>query len=523
MANNKFTITLTAVDKATAIIRKINRSTADITRPISNISKSVASMGKEVKRSPIIQFTEKIGKSALGAAESIGKIVSPFSAILGGAASAGGIVALANAWGKSGIALEYASRRTGIAVGTLMRYRSAATLAGLSADDMESSITNLGSTLEDVEFGRNGSREKNMILKRMGIAIHHTKAGVIDTTRALGDLANYISKLKNPNAQAEAANIFGLGAILPMLQEGRDGIQKYLDAVHKAGGDNEKGAKANDELGKSFNRLKVEIEGASLSLSEKYSPALSKAIDDSTSFLQTWQKTSLLKATGHLITDRAKQIESFSPGLLPIPIKAGITYLEALDNDSLASRARRTASGKIKFKSSIPGADGKPRDPLGIRSNNPFNLQPRGKEMIFPSADEGLAAGARNLVKNYRGMTIAQIAHKYTPDGAPGNPVGTEAAWAASVAKNTGMKTSDIPDFNNSKSLAPVLSAIIRHENGKNPYSKDQIEAAAQKVTVEVMVRGNTHGVTATASSDGSNTNVPTPRVFYPFPTGAES
>jgi len=508
---NKFTITIHAVDKATAIVRKINRSTSNITRPISLIGKSITSMGKEVKRNPIIQFTEKIGKSALGAAESIGKMI-PLGSVLGGAASIGGIAALADAWGKSGIALEYASRRTGIAVGTLMRYRSAATLAGLSADDMQASITNLGSTLEDVEFGRNGSKEKMAILRTMGIDnIPHKKSGVIDTTRALGDIANYISTLKNPNAQAEAANIFGLGAILPMLQEGRDGIQKYLDEVHKAGADNEKGAKANDALGVSFNKLKVEIEGTSLALSEKYSPSLTKALDATTSFLQSSKTQSTFSLMGDQI------------GSLFTPIVGGIQYLESLGDDSITSRAQRTASGKIKFKSSIPGANGKPRDPLGIRSNNPFNLQPRGKELTFPSADAGILAGTRNLVKNYRGMSIAQIAHKYTPDGAPGNPAGTEAAWAASVAKGAGLSPSDTPDFSNAKSLAPLLSAIIRQENGKNPYSKDQIEAAAQKVTVEVMVKGNTHGVTATARSDGSGTNVPTPRVFYPFPTGAES
>lgn len=522
---NSFKITITAVDKATAIVRKINRSTAEITRPISNISKSITSMGKEVKRSPIIQFTEKIGKSALGAAESIGKVVSPFSAILGGAASAGGIVALANAWGKSGIALEYASRRTGIAVGTLQQYRAAATAAGLSATDMQSALVSLGSTLQDVDYGRGDSSVKRAILRTMGIdKIPRTKAGAVDTTRALGDIADYIStKLKDPNAQAEAADVFGLGALLPMLQKGRKGIQKYLDEAQKVGAVNEKAAAANKQLGDSWNNLKIATDGAANSLSEKFSPSLARAIDDSSSFLKTWQKTSLLKATGHLITDRAKQIESFSTGLLPIPIKAGITYLEAMQNDSLASRARRTASGKIRFKSSIPGADGKPRDPLGIRSNNPFNMQIRGKELIFPSADEGLAAGARNLVNNYRGMTIAQMAHKYTPDGAPGNPAGTEAAWAANVAKRAGMSPSDIPDMSSTKSLAPLLSSIIRQENGKNPYSQGQIEAAAQKVTVEVLVRGNTHGVTATARSDGGNTNVPTPRVFYPMPTGDDS
>lgn len=38
---NKFVLTITAVDKATAIVKKINRSTSSITRPITNIGKSI--------------------------------------------------------------------------------------------------------------------------------------------------------------------------------------------------------------------------------------------------------------------------------------------------------------------------------------------------------------------------------------------------------------------------------------------------------------------------------------------------
>ncbi|GBL44424.1 phage tail length tape-measure protein [Sulfuriferula multivorans] len=516
--SNKFTITIHAVDKATAIVRKINRSTAEITRPISLISKSITSMGKEVKRNSIIQFTEKIGKSALGAAESIAKVASPFGTLVGGAASIGGIAALADAWGKSGIAIEYASRRTGIAVGTLQQYRAAATAAGLSATDMQSALVGLGSTLQDVDYGRGDAKVKRAILRTMGMdKIPRTKAGAVDTTRALGDIADYISKLKDPNAQAEMADLFGLGSILPLLQEGRKGIQKYLDKVKKAGADNEKAAAANKQLGDSWNSLKVEIDGVSNSLSQRYSPSLTKAIDNTTTLIQKIRDGSTLKeASKPMLSDVAKESEKH-PLSKMIPGIGIIDYLYGSDSSG------RTASGKIRFKSSIPGANGKPRDPLGIRSNNPFNLQPRGKELTFPSADAGILAGTRNLIKNYRGMSIAQMAHKYTPDGAPGNPVGTEAAWAASVAKNSGMSPSDIPDLSNPKSLAPLLSAIIRHENGKNPYSKDQIEAAAQKVTVEVMVKGNTHGVTATARSDGSGTNVPTPRVFYPMPNGDDS
>ena len=515
---NKFSITITAVDKATAIVKKINRSTASITRPISNIGKSIVTMGKEVKRNPIIQFTEKIGKTALGAAESIGKFISPFSALLGGAASVGGIVALADAWGKSGIALEYASRRTGMAVGKLQELRGAATAAGISADVMQSALVGLGTTLQNADFMRNPKAWG--VMRTFGIQIKRNKAGVIDTTRMIDDIADTISKIKDPNVQAEVANTFGLGEILPMLQEGKKALQEHRAEAKKAGAVNEKGTAANAALGNSFNKLKLEIEGASLALSAKYSPALTKAIDATTGFLQS----SKTQSTFSLMGDQV--------GSLFTPIVGGIQYLESLGDDSTTSRARRTATGKIKFKSSIPGANGAAgapgangaaREPMGIRNNNPMNLQPGGKESTFPTADAGIYAGARNLIKNYQGLTLAQIAHKYTPDGAPGNKPGTEVAWAASVAKSTGMKTSDTPDLSNAKTLAPLLSAIIRQENGKNPYSKGQLEAAAQKITVEVHVKGNTQGVTATARSDGGGTNVPTPRVFYPMPTGAES
>ena len=521
---NKFVLTITAVDKASAIVRKINRTTSSITRPITNIGKSITTMGKEVKRNPIIQFTEKLGKTALGTAESIGKIVSPFSALLGGAASVGGIVALADAWGKSGIALEYASRRTGIAVGTLQQYRGAATAAGISANDMQSSLISLGRTLQDTEFYRNPGNV--LILRRMGIEIHRNKKGVVDTTRFLGDMADYISKIKDPNVQAQAADMFGIGALLPMLQKGRQGMQDYLDQAKKAGVVNEAAAASNKLLGDSWNRMKLSLDGVSNTLSAKYSPALIHAIDDTTRLLKAVQDGSPWKAMKQLLLDRQRQAQnigssSLIPGVnLSASIMPGMGLIKYLGGPE-ATLLRRTATGKIRYSPGIFGPNGTYHEPKGIRHNNPMNLQPGGKESTFPTADAGIYAGARNLVKNYQGLTLAQIAHKYTPDGAPGNKPGTEAAWAAGVAKSTGMKTSDTPDLSNAKTLAPLLSAIIRHENGKNPYSKGQIEAAAQKVTVEVHVKGNTQGVTATAR--GETANVSPPRISFPFPTGATS
>ena len=150
-----------------------------------------------------------------------------------------------------------------------------------------------------------------------------------------------------------------------------------------------------------------------------------------------------------------------------------------------------------------------------------MNLQIGGTEARFSNPAAGIEAGARNLLRGYQGLTIDQIANKYTPPNAPGNSIEATAAWAERASRAVGVDHNNVPDLTDARTLAPLISAIIKQENGKNPYSKDLVEQIAQKVTVEVHLKGNTSGVSATARSEGPN--IAPPIIQYRMPSGVSS
>jgi hypothetical protein len=133
--------------------------------------------------------------------------------------------------------------------------------------------------------------------------------------------------------------------------------------------------------------------------------------------------------------------------------------------------------------------------PRGIRNNNPLNIRKSGTAWqgkvgndgefeIFDSAHNGIRAAARNLrtYANSHGLrTIAGIISRWAP-GAGRNADGSTysqdtGGYIASVARNTGIaadKLLTVADY------PAVIAAMIHHENGQQPYSKDEIQQAVQ-------------------------------------------
>ena len=76
---NTFTITISAVDKASATVRKVNDSVSRMTRPFEEVGKSFKSLGRELGFERIGKNLTNIGREAGGAARSISNIVAPRS------------------------------------------------------------------------------------------------------------------------------------------------------------------------------------------------------------------------------------------------------------------------------------------------------------------------------------------------------------------------------------------------------------------------------------------------------------
>ncbi|MGN6589299.1 MAG: hypothetical protein ACTHKE_03305 [Sphingomicrobium sp.] len=115
--------------------------------------------------------------------------------------------------------------------------------------------------------------------------------------------------------------------------------------------------------------------------------------------------------------------------------------------------------------------------PLGIRSNNPLNILDHNQERVYASPEEGIQAAAENLRRGYRGLTLAQIADKWTGGARTGNSPQQIANYVGLLAQGTGLHADQVPDLDNQSVVAGLLKAQIRAENGQQPYSDEQVNA----------------------------------------------
>lgn len=118
--------------------------------------------------------------------------------------------------------------------------------------------------------------------------------------------------------------------------------------------------------------------------------------------------------------------------------------------------------------------------PRGIRNNNPGNLNfahqagavlepgPNARFARFPTAEAGLEA-LRDQLTRYivrDGIdTVAGIISKWAPPSE-----NNTAAYIRGVAHALGAEPDDRLGQPNPKLIAGLMSAIIRFENGQNPY-----------------------------------------------------
>jgi hypothetical protein len=127
--------------------------------------------------------------------------------------------------------------------------------------------------------------------------------------------------------------------------------------------------------------------------------------------------------------------------------------------------------------------------PRGVRNRNPGNIRHSSARWLGMAAKQTDPAfvqftapkwGIRALYRVLRTYqikhnlaTIAEIIGRWAPTNE--NDTG---AYARAVAKACGVATDDVIDVVTDKAMAAKLvMAIIRHENGQQPYSLSEINA----------------------------------------------
>lgn len=134
--------------------------------------------------------------------------------------------------------------------------------------------------------------------------------------------------------------------------------------------------------------------------------------------------------------------------------------------------------------------------PRGIRLNNPGLLRRTGDpwqgltarqdDLAFFAFEEpkwGIRAMARVLVTyqdRHGCRTVADFIRRW----APPNENDT-ASYVASVCQSAGWEPSRLLDVQSHGDMRPLVEAIIRHENGQQPYTPAQIDAGLVLAGIE--------------------------------------
>lgn len=186
------------------------------------------------------------------AAKATDQTVDAFSGLgqaLAGAALVGGIYHFTQGLIELGSELDDQSNRLGISSDELQAWRFAAGQAGASAEEMGAGLKILTKNLADAADGGAGAAE----FQKLGIKIKDSKGQVKDATAVIGDLAEAVKKADTQTEQAGIAlKFFGKGglALLPMLRDGKEGIDALFKRVQELGGGYSKEfVKAADDAG----------------------------------------------------------------------------------------------------------------------------------------------------------------------------------------------------------------------------------------------------------------------------------
>lgn len=200
MANKGVKVTISAVDRASQTLERINAKIAAIQAPVRRTMAAVNRFSSVTGLTRLQSGVSKVARAGLGMFQSLSQIV-PVLGTITGAASVAGIYRLASAWGQFGTNLRTAANSMGMAPGRLMAMQNAARLSGGSADAMSSALQGLSQTRWEATHGF--APEAIVQFKALGISLQELQRMKPD--EMFDRVAKRIRAIRDPAAKVIAA------------------------------------------------------------------------------------------------------------------------------------------------------------------------------------------------------------------------------------------------------------------------------------------------------------------------------
>ncbi|HCT3264006.1 hypothetical protein BBJ13_07105 [Escherichia coli] len=521
--SNSFDFELVASDQVSEAIDRINEAVRDLEPKLDKTKEGLKLGGQETADglSGFISRLENMSKSARDNVQFIGDMVPPLKMVgelsgklgLLGIAGAAGYGLKQVAYGfreasREAYNLDVSSKNAGMRVDDFSRLAGAMRILGADSESANASIDGMAKTLKEAASGANG--QVLGALAQIGVQIQKNNDGSVDTLKTLQEIARVFPSLR-PEQQKSVADALGLTPeMLALMREG----ERMKTLLAKS-----------DEFGltvdPALNQQLSEVNGTMNELSASWdglwqrskNKALKTILSDGsvkdglegvTDLFTNGDFTGLSHALGFINSNDAKKLRRIQndkelynslprsergqvdAGFMTDAVRkrydANYRATDSaiqLQNDlsAISQPQSNVARGNVPYGETRNNA-------IGFRNNNPGNLRvaanatgKNGGFSTFANDADGRTAMARQLMLyGDRGNnTLDGIIHTYAPQSE-----NNTRAYIDSVSKATGYGAKEQVNLHDPETLKTIMAAMIKHENGAQPYTEEQLLNAIQ-------------------------------------------
>ncbi|MFS7187947.1 hypothetical protein AB6848_21000 [Serratia proteamaculans] len=514
---NSFDFELKANDEASAAILRIEEVVKNL-NPLLDKTRDALALGGQDSRDNLDDLGSRfdvLAKNARSGVQFVGDLVPPLKMVGGLTLGLGGAAAVVNVvknnltnFANTGYRIDTIAKNVSMTADAFQELTGAMIENGSAREAAEGSVGDLFEKANDAAHGRNDGFLA--LLKQRGVGISLTKDGLADVGKLVNDLNRSMQSLP-AGQQALFANKLGLSPeLLSYLRNTTSEVQRLKDQARRDGLIfSDKDLQNALAFKQQLNQIGAAYDGmllkgqAWLGQSETLAASVDQIKQVMTNGLDS-------AAVGSILTFNrgGKQADIIRNAQSDDKFKDTLSWKEKLDlNLGYASedlikkldgyykpvwRADRLKGDLDKATGPLAGNQtgnnvgmgqgpyGQPgNNALGLRNNNPGNLRAapnatgkNGGFSTFSSSQDGLAALSRQLqLYGDRGNnTLNGIIHTYAP-----RSENKTQAYIDAVSKQTGFNPSDRINLHSPEVLEKLIPAIIKHENGAQPYTRDEI------------------------------------------------
>lgn len=268
------TLTIKAIDKATAPLRAINKSISQATAPIRSMANHIKALSDEAGIPRLARGFRDVGSAVRSTVGSVAKLGLGVAAM---ASAAGyGLARIVKGSVDSGDKLAEMADRVGLSVDAYAQLQFAAAQADVEQEQFNSSMDQFNKRLGE---SRTGGGELLGLLKKVAPEMAGQIKGAKGTEDALAIMGRAMVKLEDPGKRAAlAAAAFGRGGLQmgQFLGQGAKAVDAARAEYLKLAGSQEEFARGAGELDNALRRTEVAAEAAKNAMVTALFPALSE-------------------------------------------------------------------------------------------------------------------------------------------------------------------------------------------------------------------------------------------------------